>query len=210
MIRKAERTEIYTRRNKRTYMLNLILFGPPGSGKGTQSSKLVEHYNLCHLSTGDIFRANKEQGTELGKLAQSYMDKGNLVPDEVTIKMFESEVQKAGGVTGFIFDGFPRTTAQAEALDQFLVSRNQTVALMTALNVPEEELVARVLERGKDSGRADDNDESTIRKRISVYQNQTAIVASHYQAQHKYEAINGVGSVDEVFERLCEAIDVVA
>jgi len=191
-------------------MLNLILFGPPGSGKGTQSSKLIEHYQLCHLSTGDIFRANMKEGTELGKLAQSYIDQGNLVPDEVTIKMLESEVQKAGDVKGFIFDGFPRTTAQAVALDQFLSSRNEPITIMTALNVPEEELVTRLMKRGEDSGRADDSDESVIRNRISVYQEQTAIVASHYEAQHKYEAVNGVGTVDEVFDRLCEAIDVVA
>lgn len=191
-------------------MLNLILFGPPGSGKGTQSSKLIEHYQLCHLSTGDIFRANMKEGTELGKLAQSYIDKGNLVPDEVTIKMLESEVEKAGDVKGFIFDGFPRTTAQAEALDEFLSSRNEPITIMTALNVPEEELVTRLMKRGEDSGRADDSNESVIRNRISVYQEQTAIVASHYEAQHKYETVNGVGTVDEVFDRLCEAIDVVA
>lgn len=191
-------------------MLNLILFGPPGSGKGTQSSKLIEHYNLCHLSTGDIFRANIKGETELGKLAKSYIDKGNLVPDEVTIKMLESEVEKAGDVKGFIFDGFPRTTTQAEALDKFLAERNEPITIMTALDVPEEELVERLLNRGKDSGRADDSDESIIRNRISVYQEQTAVVASHYQGQHKYEMINGLGTVEQVFDRLCEAIDVVA
>jgi len=191
-------------------MLNLILFGPPGSGKGTQSAKLIEHYNLCHLSTGDIFRANMKGETDLGKLAKSYIDKGELVPDEVTIKMLESEVIKAGDVNGFIFDGFPRTTAQAQALDAFLAGKGMSIDLMVATEVHEEELVARLLNRGKDSGRADDSDESIIRNRIKVYSEQTAVVADHYQAQGKYQAIDGVGAIDAVFNRLCSAIDVVA
>ena len=141
-------------------MLNIVLFGPPGAGKGTQAAKLVDKYSLVHLSTGDIFRANIKGETELGKLAKSYMDKGDLVPDEVTISMLEAEVDKNPQAKGFIFDGFPRTTPQAEALDKFLTSKNTAISIMLALDVPNEELIKRLLERGKDSGRADDLDES--------------------------------------------------
>ena len=149
-------------------MLNLVLFGPPGAGKGTQAAKLTSKYNLIHLSTGDIFRANIKGQTELGTLAKSYMDKGNLVPDEVTIKMLESEVDKTPHAKGYIFDGFPRTTPQAEALEAFLKSKNTEITLMLALEVAEDELVKRLLLRGKDSGRADDTDEAIIRNRINV------------------------------------------
>ncbi|MES2617858.1 MAG: adenylate kinase [Bacteroidota bacterium] len=187
-------------------MLNIVLFGPPGAGKGTQSAKLTEKFNLVHLSTGDIFRFNIKNETELGQLAKSYMDKGNLVPDEVTINMLEAEVEKYSDAKGFIFDGFPRTTAQAQALDQFLEKKNTTISLMLALEVGEDELVARLLNRGKDSGRADDTDESIIRNRISVYNEQTAVAAEFYNAQGKYHAINGVGSVDDIFNRLCSVI----
>lgn len=188
-------------------MLNIVLFGPPGAGKGTQAAKLVEKYNLVHLSTGDIFRANIKGETELGKLAKSYMDKGNLVPDEVTISMLEAEVDKNPTAKGFIFDGFPRTTPQAEALDKFLTSKNTTISIMLALDVPNEELIKRLLERGKDSGRADDLDENIIANRIKVYNEQTSVVADFYAAQNKFEKINGVGSIDEIFNRLCTAID---
>lgn len=188
-------------------MLNIVLFGPPGAGKGTQAAKLVEKYNLVHLSTGDIFRANIKGETELGRLAKSYMDKGNLVPDEVTISMLEAEVDKNPAAKGFIFDGFPRTTPQAEALDKFLTSKNTAVSIMLALDVPNEELIKRLLERGKDSGRADDLDENIIANRIKVYNEQTAVVADFYAAQNKFEKINGVGSIDEIFNRLCSAID---
>ncbi len=187
-------------------MLNIVLFGPPGAGKGTQSAKLTEKFNLVHLSTGDIFRFNIKNETELGQLAKSYMDKGNLVPDEVTINMLEAEVEKYSDAKGFIFDGFPRTTAQAQALDQFLEKKNTAISLMLALEVGEDELVARLLNRGKDSGRADDTDESIIRNRISVYNEQTAVAAEFYNAQGKYHAINGVGSVDDIFNRLCSVI----
>ena len=188
-------------------MLNLILFGPPGAGKGTQSESLIEKYGLTHLSTGDIFRANIKGETELGKLAKSFIDKGELVPDEVTIKMLQAEVEKVNEPKGFIFDGFPRTTAQAEALDAFLQSKGMKVNLMLALVVPEEELVKRLLLRGKDSGRADDANEEVIRNRIAVYNEQTAVVADHYDKQGVYKAIDGVGGIDEIFGRLCDEID---
>lgn len=188
-------------------MLNIVLFGPPGAGKGTQAERLVDKYSLVHLSTGDIFRANIKGETELGKLAKSYMDKGDLVPDEVTISMLEAEVDKNPQAKGFIFDGFPRTTPQAAALDEFLTSKNTAISVMLALDVPKEELIKRLLERGKDSGRADDLDESIIANRIKVYNEQTAIVADFYAAQNKFEKINGVGSIEDIFNRLCSAID---
>jgi adenylate kinase len=187
-------------------MLNIVLFGPPGAGKGTQAASLVNKYNLVHLSTGDIFRANIKGETALGTLAKSYMDKGNLVPDEVTIKMLESEVVKTPEAQGYIFDGFPRTTPQAEALEAFLKSRGTSISVMLALDVAEDELVKRLLLRGKDSGRADDTDENIIRNRINVYNEQTAVVADFYAAQHKFETINGIGEIDTIFTRLTDAI----
>ena len=188
-------------------MLNIVLFGPPGAGKGTQAEKLIRKYNLVHLSTGDIFRANIKGATALGTLAKSYIDKGELVPDEVTIGMLESEVNKTPQAKGYIFDGFPRTTPQAEALDTFLSSKNTEITVMLALDVAEEELIKRLLLRGKESGRADDQDESIIANRIKVYNEQTSVVADFYAANGKFEKINGVGDMEEIFTRLCEAID---
>lgn len=191
-------------------MLNIVLFGPPGAGKGTQSVKLIEEYGLIHLSTGDIFRANIKGETELGTLAKQYIDKGELVPDHVTISMLEAEVEKNPEAKGFIFDGFPRTTDQADALNTFLASKGTSVSMMLALDVPEDELVKRLLLRGKDSGRADDSDEGVIRNRLKVYNEQTAIVADYYAKQDKYTLIDGLGDVEVVFRRLTEAINQIA
>ena len=192
---------------KQINMLNIVLFGPPGAGKGTQAENIKEHYQLIHLSTGDIFRKNISESTDLGKLAKSFIDKGELVPDEVTIQMLESEVNKFSDYNGFIFDGFPRTTQQADALDTYLHSIGTEVTKMVALNVPEEELVKRLLNRGKESGRTDDQNEDVITNRIQVYEKNTAVLADFYQAQSKLENVNGVGTVDEVKNRIFSAID---
>ena len=188
-------------------MINLILFGPPGSGKGTQAKKLVEHYNLYHISTGDMFRGEIKGKTELGLLAISYISKGELVPDEVTIKMLNKRVEDNPNVEGFIFDGFPRTIAQAEALDALLSDKNTQVSAMIALEVDDEILVQRLLERGKTSGRKDDADETVIRKRIKVYYDETAILKGYYQKQDKYFGVDGVGEVTEITNRLSKTID---
>jgi len=188
-------------------MLNIVLFGPPGAGKGTQSERLIEKYGLVHLSTGDVFRANIKGETELGQLAKSYMEAGQLVPDEVTINMLRSEVVKYQAPKGFIFDGFPRTNAQAKALDEFLSSLQTEITLMLALEVEENELKTRLLKRAEVSGRPDDADPAVIEKRISVYNNETAPVKEFYQAQHKFVAIDGIGSIDEITQRLFSAID---
>lgn len=188
-------------------MINIVLFGPPGAGKGTQAERLVKKYHLVHLSTGDIFRRNIKGNTELGALAKKYMDGGNLVPDEVTIKMLESEAEQHPDANGFIFDGFPRTTKQAEALDQFLNTKNMSISLMLALKVPDEELKKRLLKRAETSGRSDDADPEIIRNRIEVYKRETAPVAEYYATRGKYVEINGVGSIDEISNRLYEAID---
>ena len=188
-------------------MLNIVLFGPPGAGKGTQSERLIEKFKLIHLSTGDIFRANLKNETSLGELARTYMDKGQLVPDEVTIEMLKAEVLKHSSPIGFIFDGFPRTNAQAIALDELLTSLDTEISIMLALEVEEDELRKRLLLRGKDSGRADDIDPAVIQKRIDVYRNETEPVRDFYQEQKKYFGIDGIGSVDEIFERLCAVIN---
>ena len=188
-------------------MIHLILFGPPGAGKGTQSTFLVEKYGFVHLSTGDIFRFNIKNETELGTLAKTYMDKGQLVPDEVTIQMLQSEVEKRPDAKGFIFDGFPRTTSQAEALDSFLAAKGQSITAMVALEVPEEELRVRLAERAKVSGRADDANPEVIQNRINVYQNETAPVKNFYSAQGKYYGIYGVGAISEITHRLVKVID---
>lgn len=188
-------------------MLNLVLFGPPGAGKGTQATRLVEKYHLVHLSTGDIFRSNIKEGTDLGQLAKSYIDEGALVPDEVTIGMLEAEVNSNSNAKGFIFDGFPRTSAQAEALDAFLSSKNTEVSSMLALEVGENELITRLLERGKSSGRADDQDAGIIKNRIQVYENETAVLKTYYANQNKFFGIEGVGSIESITLGLCKAID---
>ena len=188
-------------------MTNLVLFGPPGAGKGTQASILKEKYQLVHISTGDVFRYNIKNETELGKSAKSYMDRGQLVPDQVTIDMLKAEVEANKGVKGFIFDGFPRTRAQAEALGDLLASKGEEVDAMIALEVEDEVLVKRLLERGKTSGRPDDADESVIRNRIKVYYEETAILKEYYKKDGKYYGVNGVGSVQEITQRLSEVID---
>lgn len=188
-------------------MLNIVLFGPPGAGKGTQSTKLIDKYGLVHLSTGDIFRANIKGGTELGNLAKSYIDKGQLVPDEVTIGMLASEVNKNPDAKGFIFDGFPRTQAQATALDKLLEEKNTSITLMLALEVEEEELRKRLLLRGKDSGRADDQNPEVIQKRIDVYNGETMPVKDYYTSQKKYKGIYGIGEIETIFSALCKAIE---
>jgi adenylate kinase len=188
-------------------MLNIVLFGPPGAGKGTQSERIIEKYSLIHLSTGDIFRANIKGETELGLLAKSYMDKGHLVPDEVTINMIKSEFKKYESPKGFIFDGFPRTNAQAIALDEFLTSENTAISGMVALDVEEDELRERLKKRAEVSGRADDANPEVIQNRINVYKAETLPVKEYYQKQGKYAEINGIGALDEVTERLFKAID---
>ena len=184
-------------------MINLILFGPPGSGKGTQAEKLVEKFNLLHISTGDLFRYEIGNKTELGLRAKSYIDKGDLVPDEVTIGMLKNKVNANPDVKGYIFDGFPRNIQQSEALDAFLAEKGNEVSALIALDVDEEELVKRLLNRGKTSGRKDDSDEKIIRNRIEVYHKETSPVFSFYANTEKSVHISGVGSIEEIFNRLC-------
>ncbi len=188
-------------------MLNIVLFGPPGAGKGTQSERLIEKYNLVHLSTGDIFRANIKGETELGKLAKSYMDKGQLVPDSVTIDLLRSEVVKYKEPNGFIFDGFPRTNTQASALDTFLESMNTSISMMLSLDVDEDELKTRLLKRAEVSGRADDANPEIIENRIAVYKRETAPVKTFYANQNKFYGIDGMGSVNDITQRLFDSID---
>jgi adenylate kinase len=188
-------------------MLNLVLFGPPGAGKGTQSQKLIEKYGLIHLSTGDLLRSEISQGTELGLEAKKLMDHGILVPDEVVIGMISHKLDANKDAKGFIFDGFPRTVAQAEALDQLLIAKNAPILVMIALEVPDEELERRLLIRGKESGRPDDANPEVVRKRIKEYNDKTAPVAGFYKKQHKLKSIDGTGSVEEVFSAICAVID---
>jgi adenylate kinase len=189
-------------------MLNLILFGPPGSGKGTQSEKLIEKYGLIHLSTGNLLRAEIADRTDLGLAARNFMDKGQLVPDEVVLGMIACALDANVHANGFLFDGFPRTIAQAQALDAMLNQRGAEIALVLALEVSEEELVNRLVNRGKTSGRSDDNEE-VIRARIEEYENKTAAVASHYEKLSKVTHVKGEGNVDEIFQALCKHINTV-
>jgi adenylate kinase len=188
-------------------MLNLILFGPPGSGKGTQAENLIKKYNLFHISTGDMFRYELSNNTELGQLARSFMDKGQLVPDHVTIAMLEKRVKDNPDVKGFIFDGFPRTIPQAEALDSFLAGRGQKITGLVELVVNEDEITKRLLLRGQSSGRADDKDEEVIRRRFQVYRAETSPVAEHYSGMKRAYKIEGVGTVNDIFAKLCATID---
>jgi adenylate kinase len=188
-------------------MLNLVLFGPPGAGKGTQSERLIKKYNLVHLSTGDILRSEIAGGTALGLEAKKLMDQGILVPDEVVIGMIRSKLEQNKGAQGFIFDGFPRTTAQAQALDRLLEEMGASIGMMLALEVDDEELTRRLLSRGKDSGRADDQNEDIIRNRIKEYNNKTAPLKEYYSKQGKFHAVQGTGEIDEIFSSLCRKIE---
>ena len=188
-------------------MLNLVLFGPPGAGKGTQSEKLIQTYNLTHLSTGDLLRSQIAAGTELGLRAKQLMDQGMLVPDEVVIGMIESKISENQSVAGFIFDGFPRTVPQAEALDQLLSQHDTSIQVMIALVVDSEELTRRLLLRGETSGRPDDQNEELIRRRVREYNEKTAPVADYYSQQGKFVAIDGIGDMGVIFGMICQKID---
>ena len=189
-------------------MLNIVIFGAPGSGKGTQSDKLIEHYRLFHISTGDVLRDNIRRGTELGQIAKGFIDQGQLVPDELIIDILAQvlDENKDKATEGVIFDGFPRTIPQAEALEQLLADRGTQIDAVVGLEVPEDELIKRILLRGQLSGRADDNEE-TARKRLEVYHNQTSPLKAYYQEQGKYRAINGLGTIDGIFDLIKEALD---
>jgi adenylate kinase len=188
-------------------MLNIVLFGPPGAGKGTQSEKLLARYGLVHLSTGDILRSEVANKTTLGLEARKLMDQGMLVPDEVVIGMIESRIEQHKDGKGFIFDGFPRTTAQAEALDALLKRHGTSITCMLALEVPDEELIRRLLNRGKESGRPDDQDEQVISKRIVEYNAKTAPLKQYYSNQQKFHGVHGVGTIDEIFQSLASVVD---
>ena len=188
-------------------MKNFVLFGKPGSGKGTQAEHLSEKYKLYHISTGDLFRKNISQNSNLGLLAQSYMDKGELVPDEVTIKMLENEIKENPKSKGFLFDGFPRTIAQAESLDKFLKSINMQINATIALDVDEEELISRIIDRGKTSNRSDDQDIEKIQNRFNEYNMKTSTLSKYYKDQKKFFEVDGSGTVDEITMRLFDLID---
>ena len=188
-------------------MINLVLFGKPGAGKGTQADILKKHYELFHISTGDLFRYHIQGSTDLGILAKSYMDKGDLVPDKVTIDMLEETVSQNSNVEGFIFDGFPRTTGQAEALDAFLTNKSMSITATIALEANDKILIERLINRGKTSGRVDDQDENKIRNRFEEYNNKTAPLKSFYSTQGKFYSVNGIGSVEEITQRLTKLID---
>ena len=188
-------------------MTNIVLFGPPGAGKGTQAEVLKVKYQLVHISTGDVFRFNIKNQTQLGTLAKSYMDKGHLVPDGVTIKMLKAEVEKNPEANGFVFDGFPRTAAQAEALATLMEEKSSQINAMVALEVDDEVLVGRLLERGKTSGRADDADEAIIRERVAEYYRKTDILKDFYKGKDRYFGVNGVGTIQEITARLSEVFD---
>ena len=188
-------------------MLNLVLFGPPGAGKGTQAANLIEKYKLVHLSTGDILRGELAAKSTLGLEAKKFMDKGELVPDEVVIGMIEGKLDQNAGAKGFIFDGFPRTNAQAQALDKLLEKKNAPITVMLALEVEKQELDNRLMGRGNVSGRAEDQDINVIENRINVYNRETAPVIEYYDKQGKFKSVDGMGTIEDIFGRLCNAID---
>ncbi|MBE6315596.1 MAG: adenylate kinase [Muribaculaceae bacterium] len=189
-------------------MLNIVIFGAPGSGKGTQSDKIIDKYHLFHISTGDVLRDNMRRGTELGKVAKGYIDQGQLVPDELIIDLLAQvlDENKDKAADGVIFDGYPRTIPQAEALEQLLADRGTRIDAVVGLEVPDEELIKRILLRGQLSGRADDNEE-TARKRLEVYYNQTSPLKAYYEEQGKYLAINGMGTIDGIFDQIRKELD---
>lgn len=188
-------------------MINLILFGPPGAGKGTQSARLIEKYSLTHISTGDLFRKHLKEGTPLGKLAQEYMSKGNLVPDQVVIDMVDDKIRSTGNIQGIIFDGFPRTIPQAEALDKLLNGKNAPINAFIELLVPEDELRKRLASRAAKENRPDDAKPEVIENRISVYNKETAIVADYYKKMKKYSSVIGVGDEEQIFNNICREVD---
>jgi len=188
-------------------MINLILFGPPGAGKGTQSAKLIEKYSLTHIATGDLFRKHLKEGTPLGKLAQEYMAKGNLVPDQLVIDMVDDKIKNDGDISGIIFDGFPRTTPQAEALDRLLASKKAPIKVLIELVVPEEELKKRLAERAIKENRPDDAKPEIIANRVAVYKAETMAVAEYYKKHGKYASVVGVGEIENIFNNLCVEID---
>ena len=188
-------------------MINLILFGKPGSGKGTQAEFVKNKYGLVHISTGDVFRYNISKQTELGLLAKSYMEKGDLVPDNVTIKMLEAEVNKFRNANGFIFDGFPRTTHQAEILDDFLKKKDLSITMTIALEVDEAILIERLIKRGKESGRIDDQDKSKIKNRFDEYNNKTSQLIEYYKHQNKFYSVEGTGEIEQITQRIYNLID---
>lgn len=188
-------------------MINLILFGPPGAGKGTQSAKIIEKYSLTHISTGDLFRKHLKEGTPLGKLAQEYMSKGNLVPDQVVIDMVDDKIKSSGNISGIIFDGFPRTIPQAEALDRLLNAKKTPIKVLVELVVPEDELRTRLADRATKENRPDDAKPEVIENRIKVYKDETAAVAEYYKKNNKYASVIGVGEIEEIFKNICREID---
>lgn len=188
-------------------MINIILFGPPGAGKGTQSAKLIKKYSLTHISTGDLFRKHLKEGTPLGKMAQEYMNKGNLVPDQVVIDMVDDKIINSDNISGIIFDGFPRTIPQAEALDQLLARKNAPIKILVELVVPENELRKRLAERAEKENRPDDAKPAVIENRISVYKAETAAVADYYKKENKYSSVIGVGEVEDIFRNICVEVD---
>jgi adenylate kinase len=188
-------------------MINIILFGPPGAGKGTQSSKLIEKYNLTHISTGDLFRKHLKEGTALGKLAKGYMDSGNLVPDQVVIDMVDDKITSSGNTGGIIFDGFPRTIPQAEALDKLLESKGAPIKVLVELVVDEDELRKRLADRAHKENRPDDAKPEVIENRIRVYKAETMAVADYYKKNNKYASVIGVGEIEQIFENICREID---